>query len=138
MRPPEKIKTQIGCPEPGLKSRHKTMNTITRNNEIITIGPLTIIVLPAPAPSLEQQAEMRRAGWIPRTVGFSASEMAEALERDIRNWQAIGWTLNLRQKNASLLKINLKNPPPATALEAAEQFAEMAEVWAEEQREEFE
>lgn len=87
---------------------------ITRNNEVITIGQLTIIVLSAPAPSVERQAEIRRTGWIPRTVGFSASEMAEALERDIKNWQRMGQTLNLRQKDGSLLKISLNDPPRAT------------------------
>lgn len=91
------------------------MTQITRNGDTITVdGKLILTVIPSPAPSAERQAEIRRSGWVPQMISFSGEQCAEPLERNMNNWLAMGWTLNLRQKDGSLLKIDLRNPPAAS------------------------
>jgi hypothetical protein len=90
------------------------MASITRKGDTITVGNLRLRVLPTPAPSASEQAKIRASGWVPQTVSFSGEQVAAGLEKEMRNWAVMGWTLNLRQKDGSLLKIDLNNPPTAS------------------------
>lgn len=91
------------------------MANITRKGDTITVdGKLKLRILPAPAPSPSEAAKIRAKGWVPQTVSFSGEQMATGLESELRDWAAMGWTLNLRQKDGSLLKIDLSDPPANT------------------------
>lgn len=84
---------------------------VIRKGDTVQVGVLRIKVLPNSSPSPAKAAEIRASGWAPQTRDFSGAEGAESLEKQIRSCVAHGWTLNLRQRDGSLLKIDLSNLP---------------------------
>lgn len=89
------------------------MANITRKGDTIKVGNLSLTTLPSLGPSASEAAKIRANGFIPQEVSFSGEQVAASLETQIRNWVAMGWTINLRQKDGSLLKIDPNNPPAA-------------------------